>query len=492
MQASEANPKQVYIFEKAPYLKAILTLALPSILAQLILVIYNMADTFFIGQASTANFYVDNGLQNALVAGVTICMPLYMILSAISNLFGIGASSVMSRSMGKLDYERARNASRFAFWGCLATSIIYCSLVFIFTTPLASFLSGGNPEVMQFAETYIRITIVFCGVPTTLNTLLSHLFRAEGKSAHAMFGIMIGGLLNIILDPLFMFVIFPIEKAAMGAALATGISNIVALIYFGICYIVMNKKLVISFKFKRKMFYNGVPKECLIIGLPAFLMTLCENVSYMILDNLMGTVSTDIVITKATLAGVGAAKKINMFAHSTVRGMTQGVLPLIGYNKTSGNRHRMRRIVYISGGISVGIASICLIINLFLAPQLSSIFLHETESLKYSAAFLKVFSIGAPFSAIAYTIISFFQAVGKAWRSLILALLRKGILDIPLMYILNNFIPIYGIVWATPIADIICAIVAILLFIIYIHNHGHDRHASAKYSNIDASLEANN
>lgn len=478
MEASEANPKQVYLFEKAPYLKAILVLAVPSIIAQLILVIYNMADTFFIGQASTAPYYVENGLQNALVAGITICMPLYMILSAISNLFGIGASSVMSRSMGKQNYERARNASRFAFWGCLVVSILYCGLMLIFKRPVASFLSGGNPEVIAYAETYILITVVICGVPTALNTLLSHLFRAEGKSTHAMAGIVIGGVLNILLDPLFMFAIFPIEQAGLAAALATGISNVIALGYYLICYLIMHKKLVISFKFKPKMFNNGVPRECLIIGLPACLMTLCENISYMILDNLMGTVSTDVVVTKATLAGIGAAKKINMFAHSTVRGMTQGVLPLIGYNKTSGNRHRMRRIVYISAGISLGIALLCMAASLVFGTQLSEIFLHETESIKYSAKFLKILSLGAPSSAIAYSIISFFQAVGKAWRSLILALLRKGILDIPLMYIINIFYPIYGIVMATPIADLLCAIIAVVLFCIYIHNHGHDRHAS--------------
>ena len=478
MEASQANPKQVYLFEKAPYLKAILTLAVPSIIAQLILVIYNMADTFFIGQASTAEYFVSNGLQNALVAGITICMPLYMILSAISNLFGIGASSVMSRSMGKQNYERARNASRFAFWGCLTTSILYCGLMLIFLKPIASFLSGGNPEVSNYAETYILVTVIICGVPTALNTLLSHLFRAEGKSTHAMIGIVVGGLLNIMLDPLFMFVFFPIEQAGLAAALATGISNGIALIYYLVCYLLMHKKLVISFKFKPKMFNFGVPRECLIIGLPACLMTLCENISYMILDNLMGTVSTDIVITKATLAGVGAAKKINMFAHSTVRGMTQGVLPLIGYNKTSGNRHRMRMIVYISAGISLAIALLCMTVNLIFGTQLSEIFLHETESIKYAGAFLKIFSLGAPSSAIAYTVISFFQAVGKAWRSLILALLRKVILDIPLMYILNAAYPIYGIVIATPIADFLCVITAIILFAVYIHNHGHDRHAS--------------
>lgn len=474
MEKSQYNPKQLEVFEKAPYLKAILKLSLPSIIGQLILVFYNLADTFFIGLASQNTYFVDRDLGNALIAGVTICMPVFMIITAISNLFGIGAASVMSRSMGKDNYERARNASRFAIWGCIATTLVYCLVILFTKNPLAMFLGGNDKGVASFAEPYILITVVICGIPTAVNTLLSHLFRGEGKSLHASTGIVLGGLLNVALDPLFIFVLFPIEKAAVAAALATGISNCIALIYYLITYLVMRKGLVISFKFKKKMFNEGVPVECLLIGLPACLMTLCENISYMILDWLMASVST------AALAGIGAAKKVNMFAHSIVRGMTQGVLPLIGYNKASGNRHRMRMIVYISAGISVGIALICMTLNLTIAVPLTQIFLHEEQSTQYGATFLKILSIGAPFSAVAYSVISFFQAVGKPWRSLILALLRKGILDIPLMFILQNPIPTNGIVWATPIADIICCVVAVVLFIIYIHNHGHDRHAKPK------------
>ncbi len=478
MEKSEYNTKQLEVFEKAPYLKAILKLSLPSIIGQLILVFYNLADTFFIGLASKNDYFVSRGLDNALIAGVTICMPVFMIITAISNLFGIGAASVMSRSMGKNNYERARNASRFAIWGCLVLTLVYSLIVLICKNPVAMFLGGGDKDVASFAEPYILISVVICGIPTAINTLLSHLFRGEGKSLQASIGIVLGGLLNVALDPLFIFVLFPIEKAAIAAALATGISNCIALIYYLVAYLIMKKGLVISFKFKKKMFNEGVPGECLLIGLPACLMTLCENISYMILDRLMATVSTDPVIAKAALAGVGAAKKINMFAHSVVRGMTQGVLPLIGYNKSSGNRHRMRMIVYISAGISVGIAIICMILNLTLSVPLTEIFLHEETSISYGAKFLQILSIGAPFSAIAYSVISFFQAVGKPWRSLILALLRKGILDIPLMFILRYAIPTYGIVWATPIADIACSIVAVILFIVYIDNHGHDRHAN--------------
>ena len=471
--------KKKDLFENQPVLKAILNLAIPSIIGQLILVIYNMTDTFFIGLA--ANNMADKELGNALVAGVTICMPVYMILSAISNLFGIGASSVISRSLGKNNAWRAKNASRFAFYSCLITTLIYCLLIFIFNAPLSNLLSGNKSlETSGYAENYILYCIVIFGIPTAINTLFSHLLRAQGKSKHASYGIILGGLLNCMLDPLFMFVLMP-SKPEIGAALATGISNTIALLYYIIYMLAKKRNLVISIKFSKKMFTENIPSEVIKIGIPACLMTLFENISYMILDALIGSVIVIKSESDAALAGIGVAKKLNMFAHCAVRGMTQGVLPIIGYNKASGNRKRMAKIVYASGAISISIAVVSMIISLIWAAPLSTLFVHETNSISRSAEFLRILCIGAPFSAIAYTIISFFQAVGKPWRSLILALLRKGILDIPLMFIFftiaksnNNVIGPELIIWATPITDIVCSIVAIIFFVLYLKNNGHN------------------
>ena len=499
------DAKKKDLFENQPVLKAIMSLALPSIIGQLILVIYNMTDTFFIGLASKSDYFVTSGLSSELVAGVTICMPVYMILSAISNLFGIGAASVISRSLGKGNPWRAKNSSRFAFWCCLFTTMTYCGLVALVSGPLASYLSGNAPETAKIARNYIIYCVVIFGIPTALNTLFSHLIRAQGKSLHASVGIALGGILNCALDPLFMFVVFDIKDAAIAAAVATGVANTVALIYYIVLFIIQRKTLVISIKFSKKAFSEGIPGEVIRIGTPACLMTLCENISYMILDNLVGTVIITKEVTEETLAqsasalaGVGVAKKINMLAHSIVRGMTQGVLPLIGYNKSSGNRKRMARIVYASGAISLGVALVCMIVSLTLAAPLSEIFVHEEETIARSAEFLRILCIGAPFSAIAYTIISFFQAVGKAWRSLILALLRKGILDIPLMLIFFAIAKASGdshgpelIIWATPIADIVCCITAIILFAYYLKRHGQNIIKEPEKEKIEEAVVSN-
>ena len=481
-----------YIFEEMPVLKAVLKLAIPSVIGQLILVIYNLADTFFIGLASNSSYFVSNGLTNALVSGVGICTPVFMIISAISNLFGIGAGSVMSRSSGKRNYARHTNAAGFAIYAGLFSLIIYSLLSLLLVNPITSFLASGDAAIMGYARTYIIITVVICGVPTGLNTLFSHLLRAEGKSFNASFGIALGGILNVLLDPLFIFVICDIKDAALAAALATGLSNIIALIYYVILYAKIKNKTYIPIKFSKEYFQENIPGEVLRIGLPACLMTLCENISYMVLDYLIGSFAIEETTRRAALAGVSASKKVNMFAHSIARGMTQGVLPLIGYNKSSGKRQRMKSIVFTSMSITTIVALVCLTVNIFFSKPLSSIFLHEDSALDFSSIYLIIFSIGAPFSAVAYSVISFFQAVGKAGRSLILALLRKGILDIPLMFIIpliyNNGKGT-GIVMATPIADIVCCLLAIILFAYYLKRHGKDK---VQIKKEDISYESNN
>ncbi|MCQ2792034.1 MAG: hypothetical protein MJ208_00760 [Bacilli bacterium] len=467
------NARKKYIFEEMPVLKSIFRCAIPSICSQIILVIYNLADTFFIGLAAKDPFYTSQGLSNALIGGVSICMPIFMLISAIANLFGVGGASLIARSLGKGDTERAKRASRFAFYGALISFFIYCLLMLALIYPLTNFLSGNDGAVAQYARIYILITVVAFGIPTGLATLFSHLFRAEGLALQASIGIMIGGLLNVALDPLFMFVFFDIKDAALAAALATGVSNVCGLLFF-IVYRLKNKQSLLSFKFSKSMCHDGIPSEVLIVGLPACLMTFCENVSYLLLDSIIANVSTEVAVNQAALAGVGAAKKINMFAHSVARGMTQGVLPLIGYNKTAGKRIRMKKIVDYSMLITLGFAIVCLILNTTLAEPLSMIFLNESDAIYYSKEYLIVFAIGAPFSAIAYSIISFFQAVGHGKRSLLLALLRKGIVDIPLMFILVNSINYVigiGAVWATPIADIVCCLVALILFWAYLKKH---------------------
>lgn len=452
--------KERYLFESSPVFRAILSLALPSVLGQIILVIYNMADTYFVGLTNS----------DEMLAAVTVCMPAFMFLSAIANLFGIGGASVVSRMLGAGKRDEAKMASSFAIWGCVFTASIYSIGVFFFADRFVDLLGGTHAMIHPLAKEYLLVAVAAGGVVTATNTLLSHLIRAEGRSLQASLGIVIGGLCNIALDPIFMFLILSRGNEVLGAALATMLSNVVTLVYYVIFIRIRRRNLILSVRPGRGMFKNGIPRDVIVIGIPACLMTLCENISYAILEKLMSAYGN------APLSGIGVAKKVNMLAHSVVRGMAQGVLPLIGYNYASGNRTRMRRVVRLSAATSLLISLVCMGAALLFSHPLIGVFIGvESSSHTYGAAFLRILCIGAPFSAWAYTVISFFQATGHMRKSLVLALLRKGILDIPLMFFLNVYYGRYGLVSATPIADVVCCVTAAILFFVFLSRHGHDK-----------------
>ena len=453
------------LFEDTPIIDAVMKLAVPTVIGQIILVIYNMADTFFIG-------LTDN---NAKITAVTICMPAFMFLSAVANLFGVGGSSVISKALGKSNMDRGSWASAFSFWGCLLLTLVYSLLAYLLRNPFVNFLGGLHADVHAYAVQYLIITVVLGGLFTAMNNLMSHLVRSEGRSLHASLGVAMGGILNIALDPLFMFVILPPGNEVVGAAMATALSNVISCIYFMILLFVSKKNdtTIISIRLTRHSFEWKIPQKILGAGAPAAVMTFAENISYAILDKLLSGYRI-----LAVQSGVGVAKKINMLTHSIVRGITQGALPLLGYNYSAGKREKTKQIVRVVATFAFCSAMFCAVLMFIFARPLVGIFLDANagaeleEALNYGVVFLRIFCIGGPFSAIAYAYISFFQAVGHGKESFILALLRKGILDIPLMFILRGLASIvfspmqsmFGIVSATPMADIICFIVSLILF----------------------------
>ena len=443
------------LFEDSPVLEAIVRLAFPTVIGQIILVLYNMADTFFIGLTGS----------DAMITAATVCMPAFMFLQAISNLFGVGGASVISRALGARDLQRAKDTASFAFWGCAAVTVLYSLGAWLFAGPFVDLLGGSNPLVHDYAVEYLTFTVVIGGLATSLNALLAHLVRSEGRSLQASIGVALGGVMNIALDPLFMFVILPRGYETLGAAIATALSNVIALAYFLIVVLREGKRSILRLSPRRldKSVRGKIPADVLMTGLPACLMTLCENISSAVLDALMAASGT------ALQAGLGVAKKVNMLAHSIVRGMSQGVLPLIGYNYAAGNHKRMKTSITLSMALSVAMAAVCMTVSLVFSRQLIGLFIPSgSESVTYGASFLCILCLGGPFSACAYALISFFQAVGKGMRSFVLAILRKGLLDIPLMFLLNRLLPIFGIVWATPITDVICCVISIGMFVVFL------------------------
>ena len=436
---------QVDLFEnKSPY-AAVMKLALPAVLGQIILVLYNMADTFFVGLTGS----------DASITAVTICMPALMFLLAIANLFGVGGGAAFSRALGRRDMGRCGNIAAHALCGCLLGTLLYSGLVWLFLDRFVDMLGGANNAVHGLSARYLTVTVILGGIPTAASALLAHLLRAEGRSAQSSFGTILGGVLNMALDPLFMFVLLPRGNEVMGAAIATALSNLISCLFFVI--LLTRGSTSLHFAYNKAAFSDGSARELLLTGLPACLMTLFENVSYAILGANMAHWGV------AAQAGIGVAKKVNMLAHCAVRGIAQGVLPLLAYAYASGNGERMKRVLRISVTASVSVSALLMGAYLVLSRQLVGMFLPAGASQTFSAAFLRILCLGCPFSALGYTIISFFQAVNQGGKSFLLASLRKGAVDIPLMFLLQNAFGASGLVLATPLADLFCCIAAALL-----------------------------
>lgn len=436
--------KEQILFEDAPVGRAVISLVIPTVISQLITVVYNMADTFFIGQ-------IGNPDQ---VAAVSLCMPMFIFLTGLANLFGIGGSSLMSRSLGAGNNQDAKRASAFSIWTAVVISLVYGVLLYILKPVLLPAV-GADAATYEFCSQYIFWTITVGAVPTVLNQQLAHLVRAEGHSAKASFGVALGGVLNIILDPIF---IFPLGLEIAGAAIATMISNTVATLYFLIQIFRKRQATDISFNLKHYTF-KRVPREVLLVGLPSCMMNMMAVFSNITLNKLLAGYSN------AALAGVGVAKKVDMLSFAIATGMSQGVLPLIGYNYASKNYKRMMAAVKTDFLISLSVSIVGAVLLFTCAGPIVRAFINDAETVRYGQIFQRIICITGPCISVTMLAITFFQSVGKKLEPAVLSLIRKGGLDIPFMFIMNAAAGVNGIVWATPIADFGAMAVAVILFI---------------------------
>ena len=437
--------REEILFEDTAVVRAVLSLIVPTVISQLITVIYNMADTFFIGQIGDPN----------QVAAVSLCMPLFVFLTGLANLFGIGGSSLMARSLGMGNHQKARSAAAFAIWTAAGVSLLYGVGLFAVRAGLLP-LVGANEETHAYCAQYIFWTITVGAVPTVLNQVLAHLVRAEGHSAQASFGVAMGGVLNIILDPIF---IFPLGLEIAGAAIATMISNLIATLYFILLLARRRGKTDISFHPRHYTLGEKIPREVLLVGFPSCVMSMMATLSNVTLNKLMSGYSN------AAIAGVGVAKKIDMLSVAVATGMSQGVLPLVGYNYSARNYKRMKSALKVDFLISFTVAVIGTVLLFTCAGPIVRAFIDDAETVRYGQRFQKIICITGPCISLTVLAITMFQAVGKKVQPSILSLLRKGGLDIPFMFLLNALAGVDYIVWAVPIADLGAMLVAILLFI---------------------------
>ena len=420
------------LFEKTPVTRAVLALVVPTVISQIITVIYNMADTFFVGQVGDPN----------QVAAASLSLPLFLVTTGLANLFGIGGASLISRSLGLGDTEKARKTSAFCIWTSSAAALVYGL--------------GADEFTYDFCASYLFWTLTVGAIPTVLNAALAHLVRAEGYSGQASFGVALGGGLNIILDPIF---IFGFGLEITGAAVATMLSNLIATLYFIALILIKRGRFHLTLNPKYYSVSGGIPKEVLLVGLPSSIMNVMGIFSNITLNKLLVSYSN------AAVAGIGIAKKIDMLAFAIANGLSQGVIPLIGYNYSSKNTRRMRSAIKATLILSLAVTTVGAVLLFTCANPLVRAFIDDAETVRYGSMFQRIICITGPFTAITTVIISIFQSVGQKGKPLVLSMLRKGGLDVPFMFLLDHLGGANAIAWATPIADCGAMLVGILLFV---------------------------
>lgn len=429
-------------FENVSVRKSVLINAVPAIVSMLVTLIYNVADTFFIGQTG-------NEMQ---VAAVSLATPVFLLFMAFGILYGIGGTSVISRALGENKEDLARSASAFCFWASGITGIICILCVIVGMEPILGWIGAGqNTEV--YARTYLSY-IAWSAPFVIISTAFSNIVRAEGKSKEAMNGLLLGTILNIILDPLF---ILTFEFGIAGAAWASVIGNIIATLYYIRLLLRGDSHLSIAIQdFQRKW---ETIKSVFAIGIPASLNSILMNISNIIL-NISLVAYGDI-----TVAAMGIALKINMIVVSLQVGLGQGIQPLLGYNYGAREWKRFKEILCFSKRMGLVMGIVLTVICWYASDTLVHLFIDSPGIQEYGTRFVRMLLISGPVIGILFIYINALQAVGAARYSLILSVSRQGIVFIPCLILFDYLFQLKGIVIAQPIADILSCLLAIGLFL---------------------------
>lgn len=439
-----SNSKTV-LFEQTAIPKAVAQLAVPTILSSLVMVIYNLADTYFVGM-------LNDPVQNA---GVTLAAPVLLAFNAINNLFGVGSSSMMSRALGRKDYETVSNSSAFGFYCALGCGAIFSLCCTVFRQPLLSLL-GADSTTIDATASYMLWTVTCGAVPAILNVVMAYLVRSEGSAIHASIGTMSGCLLNIVLDPIFILP-WGLNMGAGGAGLATFISNCVACLYFFVLLAIKRGRTFVCINPKKFTLKKEIVRGVCAVGIPASIQNLLNVTGMTLLNNFTSAYGADAV------AAMGICQKIYMVPMYVSQGLSQGIMPLISYNYSSGNIRRMKQTVSFSRKAALTIIiSVALLFELFPATFVS-LFMQNETIIAYGTHFLRGFSLGLPFLSLDFLAVGIFQAVGMGRESLLFAILRKIVLEIPALCILNWLFPLYGLTYGQFTAEVILAIAALIV-----------------------------
>ncbi|MDE7268702.1 MAG: MATE family efflux transporter [Lachnospiraceae bacterium] len=438
MKTANVNEATREIFETRPVPRALAKMAIPTIVSQLITLVYNIADTWFIGQ--TNNPY--------MVAASSLVLTIFLMTTCIANLFGVGGGSLVVRLLGRNDGDEAKKVASLSLVMAATASLVFSILCFIFMNPLLRLL-GASDNTIGFARQYLMLVVVIGCFPTVMANTMSSMVRNIGYSKEAGFGLGMGGVLNVILDPIFMFVILPDGYQVVGAAIATMLSNVITLVYFIFVYIKLAGETVLTLPRSIEKIRRESMGSLFSVGIPAAMSLLLFDLCNMVINRLASG-HGDI-----ELAAIGIVLKVERLPLNIGIGICLGMTPLVAYNYASKNHKRMKDFFRTARRVGLIVSILCVVFYRICAPYIIGAFISDEDTVRFGTQFLQSRCFATPFMFLSFHMVHFMQAVDRGKVSFLLAVIRQLFLNIPILFIMNMFFGMNGIVWTQLTADII-------------------------------------
>ncbi|MBQ2751421.1 MAG: cation transporter [Oscillospiraceae bacterium] len=447
MAAMTNKNTPVEVFESMPIHSALTKMAIPTIASQLVVLIYNLADTWFIGK--TNNPY--------MVAASSLVLTVFLLTSALSNLFGTGGGTLVVRLLGAKQEDEAKKAASLSLVMAAGATLFFSLCCLIFMNPLLKAL-GASENTIGYARQYLFFVIVLGGVPTVLSNTMSNMVRNVGYSKEAGFGLSMGGLLNVALDPLFMFVLLPDGYQVMGAAIATMLSNMVVLCYFIVIYKKLSSKSVLELPKRIEKISRPSFKALFAVGLPAASGVMLYDLSNMVINRLSSG-HGDI-----ELAAIGIVLKAERLPINIGLGICFGMMPLIAYNFAAKNHKRMMAFFSTARTYGLIVAAISLVLYRTFAPFIVRAFISDAETVMLGTEFIKVRCLAPAFMFLSFHMVHFMESVGKGKVAFWLCVIRQLCLNIPILIIMDHFFGMKGIVFTQVFADFFNVVATYIIY----------------------------
>ncbi len=429
------------LFTAAPIPKAFMTLCLPVVLGMVVNLLYNMVDTYFVGQLNDPN----------QMAAVSLCAPVFVILMGLGNIFGIGGSSVISRLMGEKKHERVRAASACCFWGAILLAVIVGAVLLALLPRLLPLL-GASEHTEGFTSQYL--VWIIGGAPLILVSFtLMNILRCDGAARQSMVGNMLGSAVNIVLDPI---LIHALGMGVRGAAIATVAGYLVTVGYY--IHYVLSGRGGLSIALRDARPDAEIVSGVLAIGAPASITNVLSSVSNVFLNNLL------LAYGDSAIAAMGIALKINQIVALTQVGFAAGLPPIIGYNYGAKNVVRLRSVMRAACGFMLALGTALTVAVYALAPAAVRAFMDVEGIVGPGTQMLRALMLCGPFLGVLFVLTNFFQATGKALPAMLLSLCRQGLVFLAVLTAMNALWGWNGIVYAQPVADYVTLAIAGALF----------------------------